>query len=112
MAHIEDELKALLNLTRINYKDVIDSSPYTLNEFKKKNRNAKMVIWRQFVVVFARLQGLRLAQAGEIVDQDHCMVIHAIKTIYTIKTYSYATISFDAPAALACPNATAGCHSS
>ena len=83
MAHIEDELKALLNLTRINYKDVIDSSPYTLNEFKKKNRNAKMVIWRQFVVVFARLQGLRLAQAGEIVDQDHCMVIHAIKTIYT-----------------------------
>ena len=83
MAHIEDELKALLNLTRINYKDVIDSSPYTLNEFKKKNRNAKMVIWRQFTVVFARLQGLRLAQAGEIVNQDHCMVIHALQKIST-----------------------------
>lgn len=81
MAHIEDELKELLNLTRINYKDVIDSSPYRLSEFQEKNRQNNMVVWRQFVVVFARLQGFRLAKAGEIVDQDHCMVIHALKTI-------------------------------
>jgi hypothetical protein len=81
MAQIEDELKALLNLTRINYKDVIDSSPYRLSEFQKKNRRNNIVVWRQFVVVFARLQGLKLIQAGAIVEQDHAMVIRALKLI-------------------------------
>jgi hypothetical protein len=81
MAHIEDELKQLLNLTRINYKDVIDSSPYRLSEFQEKNRHNNIVVWRQFVVVFARLQGLKLAQAGEVVEQDHAMVIRALKLI-------------------------------
>ena len=81
MAHIEEELKALLKLTRINYKDVIDSSPYRLSEFQKKNRRNNIVVWRQFVVVFARLQGLKLIQAGAIVEQDHAMVIRALKLI-------------------------------
>ena len=81
MAQIEDELKALLNLKRINYKDVIDSSPYRLSEFQKKNRRNNIVVWRQFVVVFARLQGLKLIQAGAIVEQDHAMVIRALKLI-------------------------------
>ena len=81
MAHIEDELKQLLNLTRINYKDVIDSSPYRLSEFQQKNRRNNIVVWRQFVVVFARLQGLKLIQAGAIVEQDHAMVIRALKLI-------------------------------
>lgn len=81
MAHIEDELKLLLNLTRINYKDVIDSSPYRLSEFQQKNRHSNIVVWRQFVVVFARLQGLKLTQAGAVVSQDHAMVIHAMKLI-------------------------------
>jgi len=82
MAQIEDELKELLNLTRINYKDVIDSSPYRLSEFQEKNRHNNIVVWRQFVVVFARLQGLKLAQAGAVVEQDHAMVIRALKLIY------------------------------
>lgn len=81
MAHIEEELKALLKLTRINYKDVIDSSPYRLSEFQQKNRRNNIVVWRQFVVVFARLQGLKLIQAGAIVEQDHAMVIRALKLI-------------------------------
>jgi chromosomal replication initiation ATPase DnaA len=81
MAHIEDELKQLLKLTRINYKDVIDSSPYRLSEFQQKNRRNNIVVWRQFVVVFARLQGLKLIQAGAIVEQDHAMVIRALKLI-------------------------------
>jgi len=81
MAQIEDELKELLNLTRINYKDVIDSSPYRLSEFQKKNRHYNIVVWRQFVVVFARLQGLKLTQAGAVVEQDHAMVIRALKLI-------------------------------
>ena len=82
MAQIEEELKELLNLTRINYKDVIDSSPYRLSEFQEKNRHNNIVVWRQFVVVFARLQGLKLTQAGAVVEQDHAMVIRAIKLIY------------------------------
>ena len=81
MAQIEDELKQLLKLTRINYKDVIDSSPYRLSEFQQKNRRNNIVVWRQFVVVFARLQGLKLIQAGAIVEQDHAMVIRALKLI-------------------------------
>ena len=81
MAHIEEELKQLSNLTRINYKDVIDSSPYRLSEFQQKNRRNNIVVWRQFVVVFARLQGLKLIQAGAIVEQDHAMVIRALKLI-------------------------------
>ena len=81
MAHIEDELKQLLNLTRINYKDVVDSSPYTLKELQKKDRHGNILIWRQFLVTFARLEGMRIARAGEIVNQDHSTVIHAIKCV-------------------------------
>ena len=83
MAHIEDELKELLNLTRINYKDVIDSSPYTLREFQQKNRHMEIVIWRQFVVMFARLEGMTMTKAGKTANQDHCMVINATKMIYS-----------------------------
>ena len=78
MAHIEDELKELLNLTRINYKDVIDSSPYTLNEFKKKSRIADIRIWRQFIVVFARLEKMTITNAGRLVNQDHATVLHSV----------------------------------
>ena len=81
MAHIEDELKQLLNLTRINYKDVIDSSPYRLSEFQQKNRHGNILIWRQFLVTFGRLEGMRIARAGEIVNQNHATVIHAVKCL-------------------------------
>ena len=78
MAHIEDELKALLNLTRINYKDVIDSSPYTFKELQEKSRKTDIRIWRQFLVAFGRLQGMTVTNAGNLVRQDHSTVIHAV----------------------------------
>jgi len=81
MAHIEDELKQLLNLTRINYKDVIDSSPYTLNELQEKSRVTDIRIWRQFLVAFGRLQGMTVMNAGKLVNQDHVTVIHAVKCL-------------------------------
>lgn len=83
MAHIEDELKQLLNLTRINYKDVIDSSPYSFQELQKKSRITDIRIWRQFLVSFARLQGMTVMNAGKLVNQDHVTVIHAIKCVYS-----------------------------
>lgn len=83
MAHIEDELKALLNLTRINYRDVIDSSPYSFRELKNKSRIADIRIWRQFLVAFGRLQGMTVMNAGKLVRQDHSTVIHAIKCVYS-----------------------------
>ena len=83
MAHIEDELKALLNLTRINYKDVIDSSPYTFKELQEKSRITDIRIWRQFLVAFARLQGMTVMNAGKLVNQDHVTVIHAVKCVYS-----------------------------
>ena len=78
MAQIEDELKALLNLTRINYKDVIDSSPYTFKELQEKGRKTDIKIWRQFLVSFARLQGMTVMNAGSLVNQGHVTVIHAV----------------------------------
>lgn len=83
MAHIEDELKALLNLTRINYKDVIDSSPYSFKELQEKSRITDIRIWRQFLVSFARLQGMTVMNAGKLVNQDHVTVIHAVKCVYS-----------------------------
>ena len=83
MAHIEDELKALMNLTRINYKDVIDSSPYSFKELQEKSRIADIRIWRQFLVSFARLEGMTVMKAGSLVNQDHATVIHAIKCVYS-----------------------------
>ena len=81
MAHIEDELKALLNLTRINYKDVIDSSPYSFKELQEKSRITDIRIWRQFLVAFGRLQGMTVMNAGSLVNQDHSTVIHAVKCL-------------------------------
>jgi hypothetical protein len=78
MAHIEDELKQLLKLTRINYKDVIDSSPYTFKELQKKSRKTDIRIWRQFLVAFGRLQGMTITDSGSLVNQDHSTVIHAV----------------------------------
>ena len=83
MAHIEEELKALMNLTRINYKDVIDSSPYSFKELQEKSRIADIRIWRQFLVSFARLEGMTVTKAGSLVNQDHATVIHAIKCVYS-----------------------------
>lgn len=83
MAHIEEELKALMNLTRINYKDVIDSSPYSFKELQEKSRIADIRIWRQFLVSFARLEGMTVMKAGSLVNQDHATVIHAIKCVYS-----------------------------
>ena len=83
MAQIEDELKALMNLTRINYKDVIDSSPYTFKELQEKSRITDIRIWRQFLVAFGRLQGMTIMKAGKLVNQDHVTVIHAIKCVYS-----------------------------
>ena len=48
---------------------------------QKKDRHGNILIWRQFLVTFARLEGMRIARAGEIVNQDHSTVIHAIKCI-------------------------------
>lgn len=81
MAHIEDELRALMNLTRINYRDVIDASPYSFRELKNKSRIADIRIWRQFLVAFGRLQGMTVTNAGNLVRQDHSTVIHAVKCI-------------------------------
>jgi hypothetical protein len=81
MAHIEDELKQLLNLTRINYKDVIDSSPYSFKELQEKSRVTDIRIWRQFLVAFGRLQGMTVMNAGKLVNQDHVTVIHAVKCL-------------------------------
>jgi len=81
MAHVEDELKELLNLTRINYKDVIDSSPYSFRELQEKSRIADIRIWRQFLVAFGRLQGMTVINAGRLVYQDHSTVIHAVKCL-------------------------------
>ena len=81
MAHIEYELKALLNLTRINYKDVIDSSPYSFKELQEKSRITDIRIWRQFLVAFGRLQGMTVMNAGSLVNQDHSTVIHAVKCL-------------------------------
>ena len=78
MAQIEDELKALMNLTRINYKDVIDSSPYSFKELQEKSRKTDIRIWRQFLVVFGRLQGMTVTNSGSLVNQDHSTVIHAV----------------------------------
>ena len=78
MAHIEDELKALLNLTRINYKDVIDASPYSFKELQEKSRKTDIRIWRQFLVAFGRLQGMTVINSGSLVNQDHSTVIHAV----------------------------------
>jgi hypothetical protein len=90
MAQIEDELKALLNLTRINYKDVIDSSPYTFKELQEKGRITDIKIWRQFLVSFARLQGMTVMNAGSLVNQGHVTVIHAIKCVYSrLKSNQY-----------------------
>lgn len=90
MAHIEDELKQLINLTRINYKDVIDSSPYTFKELQEKSRIADIRIWRQFLVAFARLQGMTVINAGKLVNQDHATVIHAVKCVYSrLKSNQY-----------------------
>ena len=81
MAHIEDELKQLMNLTRINYKDVIDSSPYSFKELQEKSRITDIRIWRQFLVAFGRLQGMTVMNAGSLVNQDHSTVIHAVKCL-------------------------------
>jgi hypothetical protein len=81
MAHIEDELKRLLNLTRINYKDVIDASPYSFKELQEKSRVTDIRIWRQFLVAFGRLQGMTVMNTGKLVNQDHVTVIHAIKCL-------------------------------
>jgi hypothetical protein len=90
MAQIEQELKQLLNLTRINYKDVIDSSPYTFTELQKKGRISDIKIWRQFLVSFARLQGMTVMNAGSLVNQGHATVIHAIKCVYSrLKSNQY-----------------------
>jgi chromosomal replication initiation ATPase DnaA len=78
MAHIEEELKALMKLTRINYKDVIDSSPYTFKELQGKSRKTDIRIWRQFLVAFGRLQGMTITDSGSLVNQDHSTVIHAV----------------------------------
>jgi len=83
MAHVEDELKQLMNLTRINYKDVIDSSPYSFKELQEKSRIADIRIWRQFLVSFARLEGMTVMKAGSLVNQDHATVIHAVKCVYS-----------------------------
>jgi hypothetical protein len=81
MAHIEYDLKQLLNLTRINYKDVIDSSPYSFKELQEKSRVTDIRIWRQFLVAFGRLQGMTVMNAGKLVNQDHVTVIHAVKCL-------------------------------
>jgi hypothetical protein len=81
MAHIEDELKQLLNLTRINYKDVVDASPYSFKELQEKSRVTDIRIWRQFLVAFGRLQGMTVMNAGKLVNQDHVTVIHAVKCL-------------------------------
>jgi len=83
MAHVEEELKQLMNLTRINYKDVIDSSPYSFKELQEKSRIADIRIWRQFLVSFARLEGMTVTKAGSLVNQDHATVIHAVKCVYS-----------------------------
>lgn len=90
MAHIEHDLKQLLNLTRINYKDVIDSSPYSFTELQEKSRLADIRIWRQFLVTFARLQNMTTIKAGKLVNQDHATVIHSIKCVYSrLKSNQY-----------------------
>ena len=81
MAQIEEELKQLLNLTRINYKDVIDASPYSFKELQEKSRVTDIRIWRQFLVAFGRLQGMTVMNTGKLVNQDHVTVIHAIKCL-------------------------------
>lgn len=94
MAQIEDELKQLLKLTRINYKDVIDSSPYTFKELQEKGRITDIKIWRQFLVSFARLQGMTVMNAGSLVNQGHVTVIHAIKCVYSrLKSNQYPEYS-------------------
>ena len=70
-----------MNLTRINYKDVIDSSPYSFKELQEKSRITDIRIWRQFLVAFGRLQGMTVMNAGSLVNQDHSTVIHAVKCL-------------------------------
>lgn len=94
MVKIEEELKQLLNLTRINYKDVIDSSPYSFKELQEKGRITDIKIWRQFLVSFARLQGMTVMNAGSLVNQGHVTVMHSIKCVYSrLKSNQYPEYS-------------------
>lgn len=77
-----EHLKNVLDLERYNYKDVIGASPYTFCELENKNRSADIVVWRQFVVCVARIQGLTFANSGKLVNQDHATVIHSMKSVY------------------------------
>lgn len=77
-----EHLKDILDLERYNYKDVIGASPFTFCELESKNRNADMVMWRQFLVCVARIEGLTFANSGKLVNQNHATVIHSMRSVY------------------------------
>jgi hypothetical protein len=75
-------LKDVLQFSKYRYLDVVEASPFTLAELESKNRQSEIMIWRQFVVAVARVQGFTLDTAGKIVNQNHATVMHSMKAVY------------------------------
>lgn len=71
------KIKSMLNLERYNMDDFWSACPHDVDIIKSKTRKEDIRSWRQVGMVWARLCGLSLEDAGLMLGRDHATVVHS-----------------------------------
>lgn len=84
-----DEVKNLLNVTKVYFEAFFNVCPYTLGSLKSIQKQEPLIFYRHLGSLWVWLSGETLEQTGKYFNRNHATVIHSIKSVINGKDFYY-----------------------
>lgn len=84
-----DEIKNLLDVTKVYFEAFFNICPYTLHSLKSNQKQEPLIFYRHLGCLWIWLSGETLEQTGKYFNRNHSTVIHSIKSIMNEKDFHY-----------------------
>lgn len=92
MTHLQKAI-IKMNLPNIETYAFYKACPFTLTELREKNRNVKIVVWRQIGMAIESFMRGGLENGAEHFRKNHATAIHGIKRIANMNATDHQLIS-------------------
>ena len=84
-----DEVKNLLNVTKVYFEAFFNVCPYTLGSLKSIQKQEPLIFYRHLGSLWIWLSGETLEQTGKYFNRNHATVIHSIENVIIEKNTTY-----------------------
>jgi hypothetical protein len=84
-----DEVKNLLDITKVYFEAFFNVCPYTLGSLKSIQKQEPLIFYRHLGSLWIWLSGETLEQTGKYFNRSHATVLHSIKSVINEKDLHY-----------------------